>query len=166
MSERSQNQAIDHLSRRLEAELEKVTEFFKGLADDAWRVEVYTEGSRWSVAQVLGHMITSERALRKLIITILEGGRGAPQDFDIDRFNESQMRKFEADPPADPLHVLAEERSQTLAYLAGLDPESLAMEGRHPYFGDVSVQKLFKWIYQHAHVHLREIQAALPSPDS
>jgi uncharacterized protein (TIGR03083 family) len=164
LSKPSQNTAINHLSRRLETELQNITRYFEGLAGEQWQIQVYSEGSSWRVAQVLGHMITSERALRRLIEAILEGGSGAPEDFDIDRFNESQVRKLEADPPADPLQALAEERRRTLDYLATLDPGSLAVEGRHPYFGEITIHKLFKWIYQHARGHLREIQDALSSP--
>ncbi len=166
MSKSIKDNPIHHLRRRLETELQEIIRFFKGLTEEQWQVQVYTEGSNWSVAQVLGHMITSERSLRKLIEVILEGGSGAPEDFDIDRFNESQLRKLEADPPEDPLQTLAEERGLTLTLLAGLQPESLAAEGRHPYFGEITVHKMFKWIYRHDQTHRREIQDVLSSSGS
>jgi hypothetical protein len=144
--------------------MRKTLAFFSALSVEEWQVQVYTEGANWRVEQVIQHLIASERALRTLIKAILAGQEGAPQDFDINRFNESQVRKLAANPPSDPVQALSDERERTLAYLASLPAESLDVKGRHPYFGVVSVHKLFKWIHQHGQVHLRDVQRTLATP--
>jgi len=163
LSDPIQKRTVTHLSRRLNTELGKSLSFFNGLSPEQWQVQVYTEGANWNVQQVTQHLVASERALRALIRTILEGGEGAPQDFDLNRYNESQVRKLEADLPPDMFKALSEERESTLLYLASLPEGSLGVQGRHPYFGEISVLKLFKWIYQLGQVHLREVQRALPT---
>lgn len=160
----SDPKSATHLSRRLKIELGKTLALFAKLSPEEWHLQVYTEGANWSVHQVFQHLIASERALRTLIGVILEGGQGAPQDFDIDRFNESQVRKIEAQPFPDPLGALSQERENTLAYLASLPDGSLDLQGHHPYFGEISVHQLFKWIYQHGQGHLRDVRRTLQTP--
>jgi hypothetical protein len=47
---------------------------------------VYADGARWNVRQVLAHLVTIEQSMQRLFRNILEGGPGAPEDFDIERF--------------------------------------------------------------------------------
>jgi uncharacterized damage-inducible protein DinB len=60
------------LAERLRREGEKVVAFFTPLTDEQWKAEVYTEGTTWTIRNVLAHFVTSERGLLKLfqIITM------------------------------------------------------------------------------------------------
>jgi hypothetical protein len=150
-----------HLARRLEREGERCLEFFSSLLPEQWEQEVYTEGAQWSVRQVLAHFISTERALRTLVEAIISGGEGAPQDFDIDRFNEAQVKLLDEHTPSSLKGIFREERESTLNLLEALEPEQTRLQGRHPYFGNMTVEQLLKWTYQHAQVHLREIRRFL-----
>jgi uncharacterized protein (TIGR03083 family) len=151
-----------HLAHRLEREGERCLAFFSALPSSSWEAEIYTEGARWSVRQILAHFVVAERALRTLVERILAGGNGASEDFDIDRFNEAQVEKLEGETPASLLSAFQSERKRTLALLTSLDPSQITLKGRHPYFGMMTIQQLLKWAYQHAQVHLRDIRHTLP----
>jgi len=151
-----------HLAHRLERERDRCLATFSALPASSWEAEIYTEGARWSVRQILAHFVVTERALRTLIEQILAGGEGATQDFDLDRFNEAQVGKLDGESPSSLLSVFQSERKRTLALLASLDPSQFTLKGRHPYFGKMTIQQLLKWTYQHAQVHLRDIRHTLP----
>ena len=54
------------LAEKLKSEGEKFYEIFSNLRDEQWKAEVYTEGTTWSIRNVLSHFVTSERGLVKL----------------------------------------------------------------------------------------------------
>ena len=65
------------LAEKLKSEGEKFVTIFTGLSDDQWQTEVYTEGTTWTIRNVLSHFVTSERGLLKLFEQIRQGGAGA-----------------------------------------------------------------------------------------
>src|SRR5512144_135144 len=90
---------ITELAAKLRSEGERFVSIFSGLADDQWNQEVYTEGTTWTIRNVLAHFVTSERGLIKLFEQIRQGGTGAADDFSIDRYNAAmQERTKEATP--------------------------------------------------------------------
>jgi hypothetical protein len=159
-------QVKSHLTQRLEREGERCLAFFSALKPDQWEQTVYTEGAQWDVRQILAHFIATERALRALVDAVITGGEGAPQDFNIDQFNESQVRLLDNETPNALQKVYREERRSTLSLLQALEPAQTRLRGRHPYFGIMTVEQLLKWMYQHAKVHLREIRRALSRGES
>jgi hypothetical protein len=78
-------------------------------------VQVYTEGAKWTVKQVLVHFITIERSMHWLFKNILSGGSGSPDDFDVDRFNLTQTKKLDGRI----LEELIEQLKSTLQQAAG-----------------------------------------------
>ena len=54
------------LAAKLTAEGEKLAAFFEGLSEPQWKVEVYADGSVWSIRSILAHLMTAERAFLKL----------------------------------------------------------------------------------------------------
>ena len=71
---------ITQLAEKLKSEGEKFVSIFTGLKDDQWQMEVYTEGTTWTIRNVLSHFVTSERGLIKLFEQIRQGGAGAADD--------------------------------------------------------------------------------------
>ena len=84
---------VTDLADKLKTEGEKFISIFTGFSDDQWTQEIYTEGSTWTIRNVLAHFVTSERGLLKLFEQIRQGGAGAADDFSIDRYNASQQEK-------------------------------------------------------------------------
>ncbi len=152
---------IDHLIRRLTSDGEKTIDFFRGLPPVAWELQVYTTGGQWSVRMVLAHFVFAERALKRLMADVAAGGKGAPRDLDIDRFNEAEAAPFRTTPPSELLDGFREARAATVRLAAGFDLPDLSKPGYHPWFGDVELGEMLKLVYRHNMIHLRDIRVAV-----
>ena len=132
--------------------------YFAALTDDQWQVEVYTEDDIWTIRNVLAHFVTSERGLHKLFESILEGGLGASDDFSIDRYNARQQEKSRDLKPHELLEQFIDVRADLARWVSKLSMEDLAMEGRHPYMGQVQLGEMIKMIYLHNQLHFRDFR--------
>lgn len=148
----------EKLARRLEKEGAKVIEYFNALTDEQWRVEVYTEGQTWTIRHVLAHFVTSERGLLKLFKSIREGGLGASDDFSIDYYNARQQEKTRDLTPHELLKQFADVRAETVRWVSRLSDDDLAIEGRHPFMGQVQLFEMLKMLYLHNQIHFRDFR--------
>ncbi|MFM8370733.1 MAG: maleylpyruvate isomerase N-terminal domain-containing protein, partial [Chloroflexota bacterium] len=110
---------ITELAEKLKTEGERMVEFFSELMEDQWANEVYTEGTTWSIRNVLSHFVTTERGLIKLFERIRTTGEGAADDFSIDRYNASQQDKTKDLPPADLLEQYKQVRADSVQWVSG-----------------------------------------------
>ena len=125
------------LAKRRRSEGEKMTAYFAALDDADWEKEVYTEGTTWTVRNVLVHFVTAEQGFLKLFPTIVEGGEGSSKDFDVDRYNASQQKKTESLSPQELLEKFQEIRAKMAAWTETLSAEDLLKEGRHPFLEEI-----------------------------
>ena len=146
------------LAERLKKEGEKVLDYFSALMEDQWSTEVYTEGDVWTIRNVLAHFVTSERGLLKLFERIRDGGPGAAEDFSINHYNARQQEKTRDLPPQELLKQYGEVRAASVAWVAGLSQEDLAIEGRHPFLGQVQLVEMLKMLYLHNQIHFRDFR--------
>jgi len=146
------------LAERLKKEGEKVSEYFATLTDEQWQAEVYTEGDTWTMRNVLAHFVTSERGLLKLFERVRQGGLGASDDFSIDHYNARQQEKTKDIPGPELLKQFIAVRAETVEWTSKLSDEELAIEGRHPFLGQVPIVEMLKMIYLHNQLHFRDIR--------
>ena len=146
------------LAERLKKEGEKVSTYFTGLTDEQWLTEVYTEGTTWTIRNILAHFVTSERGLLKLFERVRQGGLGASEDFSIDHYNARQQKKTKDVPVAELLKQFSEVRAETVDWTSKLSEDELAIEGRHPFLGQVTLLEMLKMIYLHNQLHFRDIR--------
>jgi hypothetical protein len=151
-----------HLLKRLEDEGQKVTDFLIQLDENTWEIEIYTENEAWKVHQILAHFVSVERAFQWLTADIVSGGKGAPEDFDLDRFNDEQVRKLQSSSRQELIDTFNAERATTIEQASQYGDDDLIKEGNHPWFGQVSVSTLLKLLYRHNQLHLRDIRRNLP----
>lgn len=149
------------LADKLQAEGERLMEFFSGLTGAQWQQEVYTEGTTWSVRNVLSHFVTSERGLVKLFEQIRIGGVGSPDDFSIDRYNEAQQRKTREFSPAELLEQYKSVRATSIVWVSGLRDDELEIKGRHPFLGETIMREMIKMLYIHNQLHYRDMKKTL-----
>ncbi len=152
---------IAELAEKLKIEGERFVQFFSELSNAQWQNEVYTEGTTWSVRNVLSHFMTSERGLVKLFEQIRLGGSGAADDFSIDRYNAAQQEKTKELTPADLLEQYKTVRATSIAWVAGLKDEELEIQGRHPFLGETVIREMIKMLYIHNQIHYRDMKKAL-----
>ena len=152
---------ITELAEKLKSEGEKFVDIFSSLTDDQWKAEVYTEGTTWSIRNVLSHYVTSERGLVRLFEAIRQGGTGAADDFSIDRYNAAQQEKTKEFTPAELLEQYKQIRAESVKWVLGLKDEELEIKGRHPFLGETVIRKMVKMLYLHNQLHYRDVKRAL-----
>lgn len=150
-----------HLAEKLKTEGEKMSAFFGALSPEQWHLIVYTEGGEWTVRSVLAHFVTAEQGFLKIFTNIRQGGPGASDDFDIDRYNASQQAKVGQLAPADLLALYQSTRAEMVAFAASLDEADLQKQGRHPALGITALGEMLKMVYLHNIMHLRDLKKAI-----
>ena len=152
---------ISELAEKLKSEGDKITSIFNGLTDEQWNREVYTEGTTWTIRNVLAHFVTSERGLLKLFEQIRQGGAGAADDFSIDRYNAAMQERTKAATPEELLDQFKDIRAQEIAWVSGLRESELEIRGRHPFLGLTVIREMIKMLYIHNLTHYRDMKKAL-----
>lgn len=153
----------ERLSGRLRSEGEKTLDFFRHLSQEQWEQTVYSEGIRWLVRDVLAHFVSAESSFNRLITNVLSGGSGAPEDFDIDRFNLRQVSQLQESSLSDLLGKFSVYRQANVELVSGLHAEDLSRIGRHPFLGVVPLSDIIKMIYRHNQIHLRDLKRIVMS---
>jgi hypothetical protein len=147
------------------AELEKGGEdsiaFFKSLTTEELTVQVYQDGAKWTAKQILAHFITIERSMHWLFKNISSGGSGAPEDFDIERFNRTQTSKLDEFTLDELISQFRTVREDTISIVRELSEEDLEREGLHAFHGHGKLERFIRWAYEHARIHENEIRQAL-----
>ncbi|HET6824129.1 MAG TPA: DinB family protein [Anaerolineales bacterium] len=152
---------INELAEKLKSEGDRFVSIFSGLTDDQWNHEVYTEGTTWTIRNVLSHFITSERGLLKLFERIRQGGEGAPDDFSIDRYNAAMQTRMKQATPQELIEQYKEVRASAIQWVSGLAESELEITGRHPYLGHTTIRDMIKMLYIHNLDHYRDMKKAL-----
>ena len=152
---------LTDLADKLTSEGERFVAFFSGLTDAQWQADVYTEGTTWSVRNVLSHFVTSERSLVKLFEEIRKGGAGIADDFSIDRYNARQQEKTHELTPPELLEQYVSVRANSVTWVLGLQESDLEINGRHPFLGPTTIREMIKMLYLHNQIHYRDLKKAL-----
>jgi hypothetical protein len=153
--------------RRIEivAELEKNLKdsisFFRPLSDDQLNVQIYADGAKWRVKQVLAHFITIERSMHWLFKNILSGGTGSPDDFDVDRFNLTQPKKLDGLTVEELIEQFKSVRKDTIGIVEGMTEQDFSREGMHPFHGHGKLERFIIWAYEHVRIHEDDIRKVL-----
>ena len=155
MSETSQ------LAEKLRAEGDKMISIFSGLTDEQWNREVYTEGTTWTIRNILAHFVTSERGLLKLFERIRQGGEGAADDFSIDRYNAAMQERNKEATPQQLLEQYKDVRASAISWVSSLNEPELDMTGRHPFLGETVIRDMIKMLYIHNQNHYRDMKKVL-----
>lgn len=152
---------VIQLAEKLKSEGEKLVAIFAGLTDEQWQTEVYTEGTTWTIRNVLSHFVTSERGLIKLFEQIRQGGAGASEDFSIDRYNASMQARMTDSTAQELLEQYKSVRAESVAWVSGLKEPELELTGRHPFLGHTVIREMIKMLYIHNQTHYRDMRKAL-----
>lgn len=152
---------ITDLAGKLKSEGEKFVAIFTALTEEQWRTEVYTEGSTWTIRNVLSHFVTSERGLVKLFEQIRQGGAGSSEEFSIDRYNASMQARTKDATPQELLEHYRSVRAESVAWVSGLKESELELTGRHPYLGRTVIREMIKMLYLHNQHHYRDVKRVI-----
>jgi hypothetical protein len=117
--------------------------------------------SDWTVKDLIGHIAYAEGSM----IPLAQGGvageaRKQPPDFDIDRWNESRVRRAREQSVEQLLERLSISREHLLALLDTLSDADLDRPVYHPTQKDTTVEGIFRIIAGHERLHADELRAA------
>ena len=150
-----------HLSERMLSEGRKSLEFFRLLTPEQWGITIYTEGSEWAVRDVLAHFVAAESGMTRLVESILSGGAGTPDDFDLNAYNERKVAGLKGISTEELLAQFATLREKSAALAFRLSPEDLLKTGRHPWLGVAAIGDILKMMYRHNQIHQRDIRRSV-----
>ena len=151
----------ERLSKRMLEEGQKTVDYFRSLATEQLEIQLYMEGSHWNVCQLLAHFVSTEIGINKLIVNILDGGSGAPEDFDIDRYNEKKVTENRDLSVDELLERFIRQRRTNANLTAGMSLDDLRKKGRHPFLGVVELEDFLKLLYRHNQIHQRDVRRVL-----
>ena len=145
----------------LEKNLEDSIVFFRSLSPDELGIQVYQDGAKWTVKQVLAHFVTIEGTMQWLFKDILAGGPGSPEDFDVDRFNRSQPKKLDGLSMDELIARYKSVREETISIVKAMSDADFDRDGRHAFHGHGKLERFIVWAYEHARLHLDDIRKIL-----
>ncbi|MFZ0614436.1 MAG: DinB family protein [Desulfobacterales bacterium] len=149
------------ISRVLEEGQERTVTFFETLSPPDLDLPVYVDEVHWTVRQVLAHFITIETSMQRLFSNMLAGGPGAPEDFDLERFNRTQPAKLDGLSLEELIDRFRAVRTETIGIVANMQDSDLERIGRHPFHGTGRLERFIRWADEHAHLHELDISAVL-----
>jgi uncharacterized damage-inducible protein DinB len=152
---------VTALADKLRSEGERIVAIFATLDAEQWHHEVYTEGTAWTVRNILSHFVTSESGLLKLFERIRQGGPGASEDFSIDRYNASMQARTKDLSPQELLEQYKSIRADAVAWTSSLTEGDLDIQGRHPFLRETTLREMIKMLYLHNQLHYRDMKKVL-----
>jgi hypothetical protein len=151
----------DAIAAELERGLAETVSLFKSLSPESLRMKLYQDGAQWTVQQVLAHFAAIERSMHRLFEDILAGGPGAPPDFDFERYNLSQTRKYDGLALDELIDRFKEVRQETIRIVREMKEEDLDREGLHAFHGKGKLDRFIRWAYKHVRLHEDDIRKVL-----
>ena len=148
----------EQLSRRMLEEGKKTLAFFCNLPESQRDLTVYSDGSQWNIQQVLAHFVDAEHSFTSLIENVLQGGSGAPEDFNINTYNERHVARMQDISFDELVRQFQQFRERNVEIVSRVSLEDLERQGRHPFLGTASLSDMIKLIYRHNQIHLRDIR--------
>jgi hypothetical protein len=157
VSERKAN-----LRQHIESQHAETWPFLESLSEADMSAVVYTdEQQRWTVKDLLGHLADGERGNLGQAQRLVAGEQTVPEDFDLDRWNRSAVRKTAEVTPADLMDRISSAYAHSLEFLAQLAEEQLDLVGRHASGQMLTTEGFLKRMADHRAEHVADIRAAL-----
>ena len=150
-----------NIIQNLETNMAETIALFKSLSPEDLSMRVYQEDTDWTIKLVLAHFVTIERSMHRLFKNILAGGPGSPKDFDIDRFNRTQPRKFDGLTLDELIRQFEAVRSDTILIVNNMSEEDLNREGWHVFHGHGTLERFIRWAYEHVNIHADDIRKVI-----
>ncbi len=155
------SELAQELAASLETEGRKTLEFFHSLAPQQWEVQVYADGPAWKVHNLLAHFTEVEGSIPRLMRSILKGGPGVEEGFDIDAWNAAHTGEMNGQDRETLLAEFARRRAATVALVRTMSAADLDQRGRHPALGVTEIKHMVRLMYLHLQGHQRDIRRVL-----
>ncbi len=151
----------DEIKARLHQTRTALVDCLQGLTATEWETAVQSEDARWTVADIVRHIVSAEKGMIGLIQQFQQGNDPVPADFDLARYNQRSVQKSQELSPPDLLAALNDNHMRLLQVIEGLAPEDWQKKGRHGSMRILTIEEVCQVIADHDATHLADIQNAL-----
>lgn len=153
---------IANLRQHIEGQHGATWPFLESLSDPDMSVVVYSdEEQEWTVRDLLGHLADGEGGNLGQAKRLVAGEQTVPEDFDLDRWNRSAVRRTKELAPAELLERISKAYAQALEFLSTLDDQQLDLIGRHASGQMLTTEGFLKRMADHRAEHVADLRAAL-----
>ncbi|MHA2030238.1 MAG: DinB family protein [Candidatus Kariarchaeaceae archaeon] len=147
----------EELRGYLDKSMDKFENIVNNLKEEDLSVQIQDKENGWTVIEILRHIQNSERGMTGTIKSVLEGGEGAPEDFDLKRYNSRTLEKMQ-DLTLDQIKSnMINYRKRTLEVLESVKESDWEKTGRHATLDIFSIKRFFEIISWHQRHHLKAI---------
>lgn len=140
---------------------QELLNFLQPLTPKQWQQPIFSDGSTWTVATAVSHIIDAERGMSIQVHKARKGEPTMPEGFDIDRWNAKVQERIGELNPTELLALLDSTRSKTLDVLNSLTDDDWSKMGRHPSRGIITIEQYYETIAAHDQMHLADIKKGL-----
>ena len=132
------------------------------LTEAELHLPVFGDGEAlWSIGDLVGHLADAESGLLGQVQRLLAGKATVPEDFDLNRWNRSAVRRSRGRPLQDLLDHILKSHREALTTLEATDEALLDRIGRHSSGEMLTVEAFFRRMSDHRRDHTADIQQAL-----
>jgi len=122
---------------------------------------IYSNGPGWTVLQVFAHLVLSREGFFLLIEDVLSGGPGAPEDFDIDWFNEKDVNDLVGLSLDELVSDFSEFACPKCSTDCQLNSYRSGSNWTTSFSGVTSLEEIIKLLYRHNQIHQRDVRRFL-----
>ena len=140
---------------------QELLSYLRSLSPEQWQTQIFSEGSTWTVATAVSHILDAERGMSIQVHKARKSEPTMPEGFDIDRWNAKVEERIGERSPDELLALLDATRVKTLEVLNSLADEDWSKTGRHPSRGVITIEQYYETIVWHDRMHLTDIQKGL-----
>jgi len=152
---------IHELLHTLEANYQRIEQLFQHIPEVGWSVPVQHDDARWTVKQMLIHMVDAQRGMTGQIKRVLAGQETVPADFDLSRWNRRTVDKQADKMPTELIQGYGTDRAELTTLVSSLSDADLEKQGRHGSLVMLSVEQFITTITDHEIGHAAQIAKAL-----
>ncbi|VAW43268.1 hypothetical protein MNBD_CHLOROFLEXI01-101 [hydrothermal vent metagenome] len=146
---------------KLSKERAELRTFLDGLTADEWQTAVYDEDAKWTLADIVRHLVDAERGMISMMQQWQQGKDPVRPDFDLTRWNARVVQKAAEKGPAELLTQFEQNRSQLLAFIDTIQPEDWGKTGRHGSLRIMTIEEVCHLIADHESGHLEVMKTAV-----
>ena len=133
------------------------------LRPEQMQLAVFAHGTEaeWTVQALLAHLATAAEGMLQIAQAVARAENPVPEGWDVDRWNNSQVRKHAAEPAAALISRIQNAHAGWMQFVDGLSDVEMERTGRHPIGRTLSVKQMVQTHALHQLQHIRELTAAL-----
>ncbi len=159
---KTKNELNEYILRKLDERDKLVSK----ISNDDLNINVQGHEDGWTTIDVVKHIVQSEKGMIQLIQKIILTGQGVPEDFDLNRYNKSQVKKLETISFGNLLEKLSQNKTDLVSLLDTVDESDYSKRGRHATGKLYSVEEIFQVIVDHDIYHLNQVLQHIQNQDN